>query len=91
MFPSQNILTFIGIIFRDMNNSYKIFESLDYKPLPGEIEIPYIMEKNNHAREIIKQFFGEYLSKCKDAKYDVLESIMKGVVFERRRLRESYL
>jgi hypothetical protein len=36
-------------------------------------------------------FLGDYLSRCKDNKYDVLEAFMKGVVFEKRKLRESYL
>jgi hypothetical protein len=36
-------------------------------------------------------FLGDYLSKCKDFKYDILEAIMKGVVFEKRKLRESYM
>ena len=45
----------------------------------------------NMARELIKQFLGDYLSKCKDNKYDVLEAFMKGVVFEKKKLRESYL
>jgi hypothetical protein len=33
---------------------------------------------------------GDYLSRCKDSKYDILESLMKGVVFEKKRLRESF-
>jgi len=36
-------------------------------------------------------FLGDYLSKCKDNKYDILEAFMKGVVFEKKKLRESYL
>jgi hypothetical protein len=43
------------------------------------------------TREYIRIFLGEYLSKCKDNKYDILESIMKGVVYEKKILRESYL
>lgn len=50
-----------------------------------------VKEKMNMARELIKQFLGDYLSKCKENKYDVLEAFMKGVVFEKKKLRESYL
>ena len=73
-----------------MNLAYKVYDS-ETKPNPDEIEIPYIKDKINSARELIKVFLGEYLSKCKDNKYDILEAIMKGMVFEKRRLRESYL
>lgn len=47
--------------------------------------------RNQLARENIRQFLGTYLSKCKDYKYDVLEAFMKGVVFEKKKLRESFL
>ena len=43
------------------------------------------------TRECIKRFLGDYLSKCKDFKYDILEAFMKGVVFEKKKLRESFL
>jgi hypothetical protein len=71
-----------------MNNSYKVFDSNKH----GEAEeAGFIKLKNNMAREYIKLFLGEYLSKCKDNKYDILESFMKGVVYDKKKLRESYL
>ena len=70
--------------------AYKVYDT-ETKPNPDDCEIPYIKDIINSARELIKVFLGEYLSKCKDNKYDILEAIMKGVVFEKRRLRESYL
>lgn len=54
-------------------------------------EEAFIKLKNDQAREEIKKFLGDYLSKCKDYKYDILEAFMKGVVFEKKKLRESYL
>lgn len=83
-------MTFIAIVFRDMSIAYKVFEQ---EKLEGgeDQEVPYIKLKNNQAREQIKVFLGEYLSKCKENKYDILEAFMKGVVFEKRKLRESYL
>lgn len=43
----------------------------------------FIKKKNDLAREQIKLFLGEYLSKCKDNKYEILEALMKGVVYEK--------
>lgn len=43
----------------------------------------FIKKKNDLAREQIKLFLGEYLSKCKDNKYDILEALMKGMVYEK--------
>jgi hypothetical protein len=83
-------MTFISIVFRDMNIAYKVFDT-ESKQNPDDIDVPFIKEKTNTAREKIKSFLGDYLSKCKDNKYDVLEAFMKGVVFEKRKLRESYL
>lgn len=73
-----------------MRIAYKVFDT-DYKPLSEEKEDDYIKCKGHLSRENIKLFLGEYLSKCKDNKYDVLESIMKFVVFEKRDLRDSFL
>jgi len=55
------------------------------------VETPFIKLKNELAREKIKYFLGDYLSKCKDNKYDILESLMKGAVFDKQKLRESFL
>mmetsp|Transcript_7293 Transcript_7293/g.5586 ORF Transcript_7293/g.5586 Transcript_7293/m.5586 type:complete len:169 (+) Transcript_7293:2450-2956(+) len=52
---------------------------------------PFLHMKQDFAREYIKKFLGEYLSKCKDNKYAVLEFFMKGMVYEKKKLRESYL
>lgn len=89
LFPSQNILTFIAIIFRDMDIAYKVFDETASSTIPKESR--FIRERNQLAREAIKGFMGDYLSRCKDYKYDILEAFMKGVVFEKKRLRESYL
>lgn len=55
------------------------------------METPFIKLKNELAREKIKYFLGDYLSKCKDNKYDILESLMKRAVFDKQKLRESFL
>lgn len=42
--------------------------------------------------ERIKDIVGEIMSTCeKMLKYEILEYIMKGVVFEKKKLRESFL
>jgi len=51
----------------------------------------YIKFKGDITREEIKVFIGEYLSKCKEYKYDILESLMKGIVFDEKYIRESYI
>ena len=51
----------------------------------------YIKYKCDKAREEIKMLIGEYLSKCKEYKYDILESFMKGIIFDERFIRESYI
>ena len=89
LFPSQAIKIFITIVFRDMNLAYKVFDPSLKKT--EEAEDPFIKQKNNLARENIKLFLGEYLSKCNENKYDILEAFMKGVVYDKRKLRESYL
>jgi len=43
------------------------------------------------TREHIKFFLGEYLARSKKNKYDILEAFMKGVVFDKQEMRESYL
>ena len=91
LFPTQSILTFIAIIFRDMMLSYKVFEGEGKGVAGDENENAFIKVKNNLARESIKGFLGHYLARCKDNKYEVLEALMKGVVFEKKKLRESYL
>ena len=83
-------MTFIAIVFRDMNLAYKVFEQ-ENSESGEEAVVPYIKLKCNQAREQIKKFLGEYLSKCKENKYEILEAFMKGVVFEKKKLRESYL
>ena len=54
-------------------------------------ESEFIQKRNQMTREFIKLFLGDYLNKCKDYKYDILEAFMKGVVFEKKKLRESFL
>jgi len=90
LFPVQNILTFIEIVFRDMNLAYKVFENpaSEHEFIN---EPDFVRTKSNYAREYIKKFLGEYLSKCKDNKYQILEYFMKGMVYEKKKLRESYL
>jgi hypothetical protein len=43
------------------------------------------------AAESIKRFLGDYLRVCKRLKYGVLEALMKGMVFDKRPLRETFL
>ena len=44
------------------------------------------------AIERIKDIVGEVMSCCqKKMKYDILENIMKGVIFEKKKLRESFM
>lgn len=58
-------------------------EKID-KVVQDEEHFPdFIKKKNDLAREQIKLFLGEYLSKCKDNKYDILEALMKGMVYEK--------
>jgi hypothetical protein len=80
MFPSQSIMTFIAIIFRDMDTAHKLFDTA----IPKKKEPRFITERAEITREYIKIFIGEYLSRCKDFKYDILEALMKGVVFEKK-------
>lgn len=89
LFPSQNILAFIAIVFRDMDIAYKLFDEEQSAVVPKEPR--FIRERSQLTRECIKSFMGDYLSKCKDYKYDILEAFMKGVVFEKKKLRESFL
>lgn len=64
--------------------SYRMFnnEKQD-KDVEEEDMHNFIKKKNDLAREQIKLFLGEYLSKCKDNKYEILEALMKGVVYEK--------
>lgn len=73
-----------------MTKAYQLFD-VNFEANPDDAENEYIKRKNNMARVQIKVFLGEYLSKCKDKKYDILEKFMKGVVFEQKKLRESFL
>lgn len=47
--------------------------------------------KTDMTREHIKFFLGEYLARCKKNKYEILEAFMKGVVFDKNFMRDSYL
>lgn len=91
LFPSQHVMTLIQIIFRDMDLSARLFASGDDDAALNTREPRSVQLKNHQARECIKKFLGEYIARCKDCKYEVLEAFMKGVVFDKRRLRESFL
>jgi len=41
--------------------------------------------------ERIKDVVGEIMGSCRDLKYEILNKIMRGVIFEQRRLRESFM
>ena len=41
--------------------------------------------------ERIKDIVGEIMNSCQDLKYEILENIMKGVVFQEMKLRESFM
>lgn len=45
----------------------------------------------DEAGESIKRFLAYYLRVCKKLKYGVLEALMKGMVFDKRPLRETFL
>lgn len=52
----------------------------------------YMEKKANMTIEIIKDIVGEIMNSCsKKMKYDILENIIKGVIFERKMLRESFM
>ena len=52
----------------------------------------YLGRKGTLTIERIKDIVGEIMSTCeKKMKYEILEYIMKGVVFEKKKLRESFL
>ncbi len=90
LFPPQSIESFIQIIFMNMRKANKMLVT-GGKIDEDDKDTKVIKEKTDSAREMIKKFLGEYLSRSKEANYDILESFMKGVVFETRYLRESYL
>lgn len=41
--------------------------------------------------ERIKDVVGEIMGSCKNLKYEVLNKIMRGVIFEQKKLRESFM
>ena len=76
-------------------------ESSDEESEEEEVEYPtrygvdiedYIGRKGLLAIERIKDIVGEIMATCaKNMKYQILEYIMKGVVFDKKTLRESFL
>ena len=88
LFPPSFVMTMVAIVFRDMEHAYKVFAEGQSK---AEKLPRFVKEREEETRECIKSFLGDYLRVCKDCKYDILEAFMKGVVFEKKRLRESFL
>jgi len=58
----------------------------------GEDMNAYLDRKGCLTIERIKDIVGEIISTCeKHMKYDILEYIMKGVVYHKKKLRESFM
>lgn len=126
MFSTQTIDSLVDVLFKDMNNDYKIYadqgqeEEAKAKPeKPGAdedenqeerpegdseeedekdptkygVDIEAYMEvKGVLYIEKIKDIVGEIMGSCqKTLKYGILEYIMKGVIFEKKKLRESFM
>ena len=53
--------------------------------------VTILFTAEGEASEDIKRFLGDYLRVCKKLKYGVLEALMKGMVFDKRPLRETFL
>lgn len=51
----------------------------------------YMSLKGTLTIERIKDVVGEIMGSCRDLKYEILNKIMRGVIFEQRRLRESFM
>lgn len=51
----------------------------------------YMSLKGTLTIERIKDVVGEIMGSCKDLKYEILNKIMRGVIFEQKRLRESFM
>lgn len=62
-------------------------------PLRANIDIEeYMNIKGVLTIERIKDIVGEIMSSCqKKMKYEILEAIMKGVIFQKKKLRESFM
>ena len=51
----------------------------------------YMSLKGTLTIERIKDVVGEIMGSCKNLKYETLNKIMRGVIFEQKRLRESFM
>lgn len=51
----------------------------------------YMSLKGTLTIERIKDVVGEIMGSCKDLKYTILNKIMRGVIFEQKRLRDSFM
>lgn len=51
----------------------------------------YMNLKGTLTIERIKDVVGEIMGSCKNLKYEILNKIMRGVIFEQKRLRESFM
>lgn len=62
-------------------------------PTRANIDIEaYMNVKGVLTIERIKDIVGEIMSSCqKKMKYEILETIMKGVIFQKKKLRESFM
>ena len=125
LFSKQSIFYLVDILFKDMQDDYKLLEQSrsdeeedeeeqgedgkaaeekqdDDADLSGEesddparanVDIDAYMDiKSVLTIERIKDIVGEIMSSCqKKMKYEILETIMKGVIFQKKKLRESFM
>ena len=82
LFPMWLVEIFIDLLFRLTEISIAHASSSAQSQLPLGVM---------RAREHIKLFIGEYNALCDDSKYYVLERIMKKIIFEGKKLRDSLL
>ena len=64
--------------------------SIDAFKLAIDID-EYLEIKGILTIERVKDIVGEIMSATKNFKYDILENIMKGVIFEGKKIRESFM
>lgn len=99
----------LDILFKDMNDDYKLIEEYDEQDDSDSFEDQseeevteierenididsYMNIKGVLTIERIKDIVGEIMNSCqKKMKYEILETIMRGVIFQKKRLRESFM
>ena len=75
----------------------EIDDENEEKPKDDEQEVEkegleeYMSLKGTLTIERIKDVVGEIMGSCRNLKYEVLNKIMRGVIFEQKKLRESFM